>query len=87
MNPQILMTLEVGRKPSVMRVERVEREPATGPWNWLRRRKTIVKRTLLGVFHVDGDMRISRKLNAPSTLELSYRGRDPFALLERRVVE
>ena len=70
--------------PRTMRVERWETVPATGLWNWVRRRRTITKKTLLGIFVVSGYMEITRRLNGPDTFSATYRGTDPSVLLLAR---
>ena len=68
-----------GRK--ILRVERWDTRPATGLWNWVRRRRTITDKTLLGLYVVSGRMEITRRLNRPDTFVAHYAGTDPSVLL------
>ena len=81
--PVIVWTLQipVGESYKIMRVERWETTPATGLWNWIRRRRTITSKTLVGLFMVKGRMEITRRLNRPDTFSAHYTGTDSSALL------
>ena len=82
-----VLELAVGPGPSTVRVERHVTRPATGLWNWLRRRRTVTDVLLCGVYRADvRDFVMTRSTNKPSTMSLSLSGRDLLADLQERKV-
>lgn len=76
-----------GRTPTV-RVERHTMSPATGLWNWLRRRHVVTDVEVVGIYaaHIR-NFEMTRSTNKPSTLRLSVEGRDLISYMTKEVTD